>query len=385
MNDSYNIEVIDSLDGLLALRDVWNTVLDDSQSGHVSLTLEWFMCWWKAYSDDNSGLRVVLVRDKEGVIRGIAPFMLKTCKFSGFKARKLSFIYNDNSSRADLIVCGQRRDVLQAVFSYIKKIRHEWDVLELENISEDSPNSEILLETLKSQGARFVLKNGLKSPYIRITEDWPGYLSTLSKKCRKNLRYIVNRLDDNCAYHIDKYDDGAVEESVLAKVFSISAASWKGHYGKHITNLGQNRIFFEELNRVLGEKKWQHIWILYINNQAVAYEYILSYKQKAYPLKADFDQQYEDLAPGAVLNMHVIKNYIDSKYSEFDFCGDEDDYKKRFTQTIRRHKHFVVYGQTLYGRALYLIDYLVIYRVKMLLKSFPQFKKIKKAFNRRKG
>lgn len=363
------MEVITKFEDFLTLENQWNAVLEKSQSEHVCLTFEWLRAWWIAFGK-NKQLQIFIVKEDNGEIIGIAPLMLVNSRHLLLPARKLSFIYNDNASRADFLITRNREAVLNSIFEYLRKYKTKWDIIELQNISEGSPNFEILGALLIRPEMAFVKKDGLISPFIPITVSWEEYFSSLSKRYRKTLKNTTNRLEKSGDFNIEKITHSNGNKGAFEKIYEISRNSWKAAYKREITNTDENKRFFEGLDHEVGEKGWQNIWLLSVNGKAVAYEYTLVYKNKAYALKADYDEKYSRFSPGTALNMHSMREYFNAHYQELDLCGHKDEYKKRFTSLARNHHYFFIYNNGFYGRLLYLYDAKLVYPLKSFLKRF---------------
>lgn len=376
------IKVITEFKDFLALEEDWKKTLEASLSDSVFLTFEWMRAWWKAFGKDKQ-LLVLLVKDSEGKVSGIAPLMLSKKKIFGVTLRKLSFIYNDNSSCADFLICAEREGTLGAIIEYLKNKSNQWDLLELQNIPLESPNYHILTDLLKKNHLACAVKEGLSSPFIPIKPGWEGYFCARPKRFRKTARNILNRIS-KFSYATEKFTDYRSDNGILDTVFEISRKSWKARCRRAITSDPDNREFFQELNRITGEKKWRYIWLLSVDGAAVAYEYHLRYKDKVYALRADFNEEYKDYSPGAVLELQIMKEYFSDGLKEYDLCGHNDSYKKNWTDLEREHAVFSVYQESLFGRLLYLFDYQIFYRLRKFLKRYKSLRRLKLFLMRRK-
>ncbi len=377
------IEIIDNLKDFLSLESIWNEVLEKSQSDHVCLTFEWFKSWWPAFGK-NKQLFILLFKDEGNFTIGIAPFMLCRSRCAGLPVKKISFIYNDNSSRADFLLTGARDNILKVMVDYLNVNKDKWNIIELQNMPNESSNFEILQKALRSKGMLFGIKEGLHSPFIPIKSDWQAYFCSRSKKFRKYLRNIINRLTKSGNYIIERIDSRNINQETLNRIFEISNKSWKAKCKKEITHNEENRRFFEEFSQITNEKGWLNVWILNINGKDAAYEYLLRYREKIYALKADFNEKYKYASPGSITNMSALEYYFNNNLKEFDFCGHDEEYKKKWAVNLRQHSNFIIYEKNFYGWALYLLDYKFIYHIKVFLKKFKIICKLNISLKRRR-
>lgn len=376
----YYIERINEIEEFLALEKDWQALLDTSYSDSLFVTFEWLKAWWMAFGNKVS-LYILLVKDGDGRINGIAPLMKSDSRCFGFPVKKISFMYNDNSSQADFILLKGREKILEIILDYLKLNKSEWDVIEMENILLDSPNYDILTKYLKNRKMTCGIKDGLNSPYMLLNTNFNQYYLTLKKKFRGNLRNItnkLNRLDGYSIKRMNKFDNFAALETV----FEISKSSWKSRYKREITSSAENIQFFKELHRCLGNMGWVNVWFLNIKDKAIAYEYVVNYKNRAYMLRADFNEVYKYLSPGTALQMQVIQDSIKEGIKEYDFCGHDDEYKKNWTSQSRPHSKIIIYSSNLYGLLIYFIAHGVIYNLKQFLKKIKLFRELKLSMER---
>lgn len=367
------IKLINNFQDFLSLEGIWGGILEKSRSDQVFLTFEWVKSWWLAFGKDCL-LNILLVTEDDAVI-GIAPLMIKKINFLGLRLKKLGFIYNDNASHADfLLMSGKEKDGLCAIIGYLKSEKPPYDIIELLNVPMESPNYGIMLEKLKKGNFLFVLKDGLRSPYLPIETGWQAYISKRSRKLRSAIRYNHNKVKKSTQYQIERPENP--KDEITDYIADISAKCWKARRKGDISCSEENKIFFKALSRAAAKKGWLNIWLLKFNGKAIAYEYCLKYKNKIYALRSDFDEDYRFASPGVILNIGLIRSCFEDNLSELDFCGHEDEYKKRWTSSLREHRHIVIYGG-LYAKIIYLADYLIYYKAKKFLKRFKFIVKLK--------
>lgn len=376
------IDCIDDLQGLRALSGAWDAVLSQSSHDHVCFSFTWLSTWWQAFGKTRR-LMILTARDGNNTVRAIAPLMQSRVRLCGLAVRRIGFIYNDNASRADLIDGGCNGEMVRDTVSYLTKNASAWDVVDLENIWEGSQTYKNLIDALKEARLCFCVKDGLHSPYVSVQGDWQAYFSSRSKNVHKTFRNIRNRLKNKGPWSVE--NGRSMEDNALARIYSISRQSWKGRCRKDITASAEDKDFYELLTDTTGKQGWLHLWFLKVNNEYVAYEYALEYKNRMYALKADFNESYRDLAPGIMLHTHIMKYCFEHGIKEYDLCGHDEDYKKRWATQIRSHKRIVIYRSGLYGRLLYFLDYRTGYCVKAMLKRSSALKRLKRYIARRVG
>jgi CelD/BcsL family acetyltransferase involved in cellulose biosynthesis len=374
---SMNIQIVTTQSGFWGLEKAWNALLEEIGDGSVFLTFEWFKTWWEAFGR-NKHLYITLVKDAAGKITGIAPLMKYTGTCARLPVKKISFLYNDNAAECGFIIPGNCEKNLNAILDCLQEQKDNWDVIEFQSIAENSTAYKELKKILRKRKFRFGVKDWLHSPYIAIDSDWEEFVSGRSKKLRKNIRNLLNKLNRKGTFSIQHINGLDRNGDILKTIIAISETSWKTRYNRSLAGTAENRHFFENLYSAACKKGWLNIWLLKIKDEPVAYEYHLTYRNKAYALRADFNEEYKNLSPGSTLNAMIIKKYFEKGIQEYDLCGHADDYKLSWTSSVRKHSIFVIYKDTWYGALLYFLDYACAYRIKQFLKKFGVLRRIKK-------
>ncbi|HNQ50282.1 MAG TPA: GNAT family N-acetyltransferase [Candidatus Omnitrophota bacterium] len=368
------IDCIGDLNASQAFPAEWDEVLSRSSHDHVCFSFEWTKAWWEAFG---AGKRLLVLagRDDSGRIRAIAPLMQCKSAIFGLPMRKISFIYNNNASRADLIDGGCNREIVDGLVSYLRMNPHLWDMVELENIWDNSLTFRNLQDALKKAKIRFAVKEGLRSPFVSVSGTWEDYFALRSQNFHKSFRNIRNRFKSLGRWSIES-------EKGLNGIIQVSCKSWKARSKRDIAADADTVRFYELLTETAREKGWLHAWLLKMDGAGIAYEYALEYKQTMYAFKADFDEAYRKLSPGTMLHAHVMKYCFERGLKEIDLCGHDEDYKKRWADGMRNHWHVAIYRPGLYGMLLYILDYRFRYRSKLLLKRIGALKRLKKKMER---
>jgi len=347
---------ISSFDEFLTMEKDWNELLAKSSSDTVFLRHEWFRCWWKAFGGDNRLFIIIVESGKQ--LTGIAPFMLVEEIQRGICLKKIKFIANDNSPRCDLILSGDEQKNISKIFELLKANQDLWDVIVLEEISEESRTIEFLIEYFKNCDYKYVIKSGKKAPFIRIDQSWDEFYSKKSAKFRKVMRNKINRVSRLGCIKLEKIMDIRQDESVLEKISDISRNSWKANCGGELGRSQENKGFFQDITLIASQNGWLNIWLLSITkDKSIAYEYHLKYKNKTYALRADFDEKFKDYNPGSVLEKNVIEQSFNDKLTEYDFCGDAYDYKMRWTEQVHGQMAFEIFSRGKRANKLYWLEY----------------------------
>lgn len=362
-----NIEVITDFTDFKKMKSPWNELEESSKSEDmVFLTHAWFDCWWQSYSK-NCNLFIIVAKDANKIV-GIAPLMIRKILFRGIPVRLLSFIDNGNSAHNNFIIDSSNRyEILETIINYLMRKKYKWDILELKRIPPESENFQMLRKALSSNYILWAEKEGTKAPYLKINSSWQCFSDNLSRKTKKTLRNVQNRLERQGDYYIHLITDFKEYERKKLHLYDIANNSWAQDIRNSLSS-PKNRLFFEKLSEVAGRNKWLQVWMLYLNEDPIAFEYHLIYKGRLHGLRSSFKRSYSNLSPGAFLDYQIVKNiFSDEKISEYDMGGNLDFYKKRWTKDYRGHIAFDIFAEHFYSRLIYAYEYRLISILKRVL------------------
>jgi hypothetical protein len=95
--------------------------------------------------------------------------------------------------------------------------------------------------------------------------------------------------------------------------------------------------------------------MVYCGEKPIAFEYHLNYEGVASPVRADFDEAYSALSPGAHLEYVILQNLFDDPcrtVREYNTCADGYAYELRWTDHVRPHYRAWVFNRRMYSRLL---------------------------------
>lgn len=363
---------IDEITTPAALADFaaeWNAVLDASGIDHPFLTHEWITCWWESYGTGSE--MYVLVARRDGAAVGIAPLMITRENRRGVTVRALTFMANYHSNRTGFILAGDGRDALNALCGHIVTRRADLDMWTLDFIPEGSNGDLLLPGILRARNMPHVIMRSLVSPYITIDKPWDAYWAARKKKFRHGIKqdtgnFLRDGQPDITLYTAENLD------SVYADLLQVSRATWKYQAGTAIASTPENIHFYHCLARIAAARGWLNIWLLRREGRPVAFSYCLVYKGRAMVLKIGFDIACAQDGPGGVLSMHSIRHYFGAGLTEYDWLGENEPFKRKWTSLVRAHNKYLVFTRRPRGRLLYFIEQSAVPAIKKVMALFQR-------------
>ena len=346
------VEEIVSFDQWRVVRGQWDKILRDANCLSPFFAYDWFECSVESFGNEKE-IKILLVWDGSQLI-GLFPFwQFLEIQFS-IPIRKIGFISNPDTPFVDFFILAKKRqEVLITLLDYLLQGRKKtWDVLSLEQWPGDSQNFLLFRDLLSERGLHFSIGQSSQTPFIQISGQWETFLQTRSVRFRKSHRNIVNKIhrlpnvDPQCFV---RDSDGVVFDTVL----DIAARGWKHKEGLAISSREDFRRFFKRMTGIAGQKGWLMVWLLNIDGKSIAVEYDFVCDKKVYALRADFDEAYQSLSPGAYLEYHIIKFLFENDYIEYSTGPGLNAYKLNWTDQVRVNFALQLYNKTVRGLVLW--------------------------------
>lgn len=331
-----DVTVVDSTEVFGKLRSEWQGLLEKSRSDCIFLTWEWLFTWWKWYGH-NGKLLILLLRDEAGILRGLAPLMIRSA-YGAF--RKVLLVGSESkvcSEFLDIIAeKGWERDVASTVVRYLLKSRSHWDVCFLSSIRDDSPFLTALQLLPEARRFRAIRKTGYEAPYIALPSSWDKFLASLGSKTRLNVRVKRRKLEK--AFHVEfvpwseLFDRRqAIEVMRTLQKKSISRKGIPGVFEDE-----KFSGFHSDIVDILHEKGWLSVVFLLCDGRPVAFWYAYLYGGTCYAYQTGFDLDYSSYSVGGVVHTFVLEDSIGRGIHTFEYLRGGQQYKYHFTTTGRQ-------------------------------------------------
>jgi len=349
------IEVVGNYEAFMSLESGWNKLVEKSGAGIPFLTFQWLNCWWQSYGAGNQML-IVIAKDG-GEIVGIAPLMITKVRRWGIALRAVTFMANYHTNRMDFIITGDKNVVISAMLDHIKKNYKGIDAYLLDFLVDGSESDAAVTGILAGKNLRGAKANSIISPFIKINGNWENYVSSLSKKWKRKISDTGKRFA-RLENGIVKYTDSEIDKA-FGDLLAVSKTTWQYDNGTAIASTKQDTAMYYSLAKAMSEKNCLRLWILKINELPVAFMYAIEYANKLFALKIGFNKEYAQESPGVFLSAHVIRECFNNKLDEFDWLGENNDYKMKWTPLCRQHVQHRIYNNTLLGNAAYVTENMV--------------------------
>ena len=368
------------------IRDAWNALLERSVTNEVFLSWEWMFSWWDAYKDEHKQLLILIGRDYQGNLIGIAPFYIEKNRYFGMKSRRVVRFCSSIETYADHLDILCEKDFEQsfpkAVINYFQEQNSIWDVISLEGIKEDSITKRYLVSK-KDDLKHLIIDCEAQSecPYLTINESFEEYLKSFSGKTRNTLlRKRKNLLEkEKYEFHILNSDSDEPEK-YMRELFSLHAERAKRK--KIPTVFSGKKTYHFHNNLVSHLLKGNKIVIAFLSKGStiLALYYCLRSSNKYYYYQTGISKQGEQKSAGTVLLSLILEQAFNEGCSEFDFLRGNEEYKYFWTQNARRNYMLFIRKNTVFNEVTHYLSHTLLKPGKKMIKYhvLPTGTKIKK-------
>lgn len=363
------LKVIRSVEDFRQFQPQWNELLSVLPRAPLPLTHGWLDAWLRAFSAGQAmEFRWACL---DGACVGFAPFLREREWYRGVPVSVLKLAANGHSPFSDIIVDPRLSDeARQRVYSMLTSMT-DGELGVYFKIDRRGDLFRYLCSSAETGAAirHLGMKPGLKTPVIRIDQDWDAFWADRPRKLKKSLNNKLNRFHKHAAFHIYKESISAWNQPVIEQLIDVSARSWKADIGNDLKSRSEARLFLKGLIEAFGQEGRVTAWILSDSDRPVAFELHLAFDGVVYPIRADFDNAYRSHSPGSVLEYTILRHLFESgSASEYYTCADDYWYLSNWTVDYREHCTVESFGRSPRLRWLYFLEYSVIPWVKRWLR-----------------
>jgi CelD/BcsL family acetyltransferase involved in cellulose biosynthesis len=313
------------------LASEWDRLARDA--GSPFLTSAWLTSWWSAFGGAEP--LWLLSCDDAGALRAGA-FL---CRSRG----RLAAAANVHSGDWDAVSCdASARDQLWEALAALGARR-----VHLQAMPEGARGTGVARGELQRAGYRVLSVPGPFCPWLTLPASFDELLAGASSGLRQQVRRRRRGLEQAGALAFRMVRGGSTLDADLETFLALEASGWKGRSGTAILSRPSTARLYREFARAAAQEGWLRLGVLELDGVAIAASYDCAFEGRAYLLKTTFSEAHARLSPGLVLLAEVLRSLIDEGMRSYDFLGDPDTYKTRWT--AERHPRTQIFAYR--GRA----------------------------------
>ena len=319
------IERIHSAPEFLQLKEDWNALLSQSASHVPFLRHEFQSQWWFNLGGgewDSGDLSILLRRDSNHKLTGIAPFFISN--------QKMHFIGSyEISDYLDLIVSPEDLSgFITDIFDYLSSdLAPTWKTVDLYNLPENSPTISLMEEAAKAAGFQTKVETIQPAPAVQLPSNWQAYLDSLEDRYRQEISR-KNRNADSYFLPVDWYIVN--EEHDLDQELDDFLTLMANNLEKEKFLTDQMKKQIKDSARAAFDEGWLQLAFLTVGNIKAAGYLNFDYNEKIWIYNSGINSVFENLSPGWVLLSKIINWSIEQGKTELDFMRGDEIYKYQF-------------------------------------------------------
>ena len=321
------IRTASSLADVEITADEWNTLAALGTTNSVFQTHEWARSWLAAFGDEYEPLLVVASDNDR--ITGLAPLVIDTRQGD----RVMRFVGDGRADYCDFLGTRDNPEVLTALID-ATFADPRWDVIELNNIPEDSLTADIVRGRSAHYGYQ-VLTNEM---YVCPTLLVAGHKNVACAVAEKSsLRRRENYFQRRGRLVCRDLKTEAEIAPYLDRFFEQHIDRWSAaRRGPSLFLNDRNRTFYRHLTASVAAKGWLLFSVIEFDDEPIAFHFGFDYGSTVTWYKPSFNVKYAAASPGLVLVRHLIRYAIEQDRHELDFTVGDEPFKRRFTNYERR-------------------------------------------------
>lgn len=348
----------------LSLKDEWNDLVLKTNN-EPFYRHEIISNWIDNFAADDK-LRILTARNSTGRLVAALPLIYTHTSFYGLPMRQLSSPTNSHSCRFDMLAESPTL-ASSAFFSYLM-IDRDWDLLKIIDVPDDGNAWGIYFA---AQTAGFPVGNweSQRSPYLLLPNTYEKLMKKFSSQFNATIRSRYRRLERLGKVTIDFITGSNQLNQYLEECFAIEQSGWKGQQGTAINQHANTYHYYTKLAQLLEQDDALLLALMRINGTPIAFQFGILYNHTFYGPKNGYSELYKNCSPGLLLLNEVIKYCIAHKTHRFDFLGNNDAWKTKWTDTLRSHKWLFIYANSAFGQILQKTKFNLIPVAKQMLKD----------------
>ncbi len=329
----------------------WNELFSRAGCENVFLSSDWMEEWWTHYGRGQS-LFLVALRNPDGYLLAVAPFCIGPALGRSWGTRSLKFL-------ASKWVCSDHLDILVepgletpaaiAIARVLFEHRREWTYIELSDCDETSPTISELRQSLKRLGLRErVMRRGV-CPYIPLPPSFDAYLAGLNSNWRRNFRHALRLMQRAGAVRFLALKDTGAIQNRFAEALQLHGLRFKER-GVRSTFLDDSiQAFHSAVLARMAPRGWVRLYLLEIDERAVAAYYGFSVRKRFLAMQSGFDPAWSSHSVGLVMVGMAIQEAIRGGDTEVDFLRGDERYKFHWTNQVRGAVTTRIFNRTVRG------------------------------------
>ncbi len=324
-------EIVDTRDGVLALRDEWNALFDAAQDPTVFAHFAWV---YNALELSAARPLVILVRSGPGGrLVGVAPLAVTHRKFAGRTQLALVHAAGGMADFAAFLVCTSvnAAHAMRLVADCLRGLAAQgvWELCWIEELSEADPLASLFIHSMQAVVHGDCVR-GQPTPYIRLASPFG------TTKVIREIRRRERKLEASAT----------VRTCIAAAPQASLLATFREHHARAFPGIGfsspRGRRMIDALAADPDFAALVDFSCLLVDGELAAGHFGFRHAGRLYYYVPAFDQRLARFGPGQLLLHKLIEHYRTAGCERFEFLRGPEPYKNDWMNAV-------CYNRTLVG------------------------------------
>jgi CelD/BcsL family acetyltransferase involved in cellulose biosynthesis len=180
-------------------------------------------------------------------------------------------------------------------------------------------------------------------PWLELPASWEELIGGVSGSLRSQVKRRRQGLEKAGSLQFRTVSGGESFAADLETFLALEASGWKAKTATAILSNPSTERLYREFARDAGEKGWMRLYVLELDGKAIAADYGCAFAGRGVFIKTGFDEAFSRLSPGLVLRAEVLRSSIEEGLQHYDFLGEADTYKTRWTPQVHPRVRIFAY------------------------------------------
>lgn len=331
------VELIRDPRALARMRAEWSALLEESDAA-IFNGWDWLYPWYRRLAPALEPW-VLAARDRADRLVGVLPLAREERRLGPGIVRRLCFLGEQRvgSDYLDVVAArGQREDVTRAFARELLDRRPEWDVLELNDLDEQSPTAEVLCEVFRE--TRWEIAEFDRSLCPNETFQDGETFDRFLRRTRRRDNYLRRRkwFEKQEGYRLEITREPAALTRPLAEFFRLHALRWQEEGGSAGITGPRVEAFHRDATHVLAQAGKLRLYTLWLGNVAVASVYGIVHRDTFHYYQSGMDPDWRSKSVGMVLVGATFEDAFASGLHHYDFLRGTETYKSDWVSKLRK-------------------------------------------------
>jgi CelD/BcsL family acetyltransferase involved in cellulose biosynthesis len=241
----------------------------------------------------------------------------------------------------------------------------------LRRVLADSPVITALRSAFASKGI-VLTRPSAGYPWIELDSSWMEPEKKLSSSRRSSLRRGQRKAEEVGRVSFEVIAPSPSQlPSLLAEMFRVEAANWKGRSGSALIHDAHRRSFYEQYAVTACEKEILRLCFMKIGSRAIATQLAVEARAGFWLLKVGYDENYANCSPGNLLLVESLKYAASRGLKSYEFLGTAEPWTEVWTRQIRPCVTVAAYPSNCIGGMALIFDAIKFGWTRLNHKRYP--------------